>query len=69
MIAEPANASSLTWTMEFVDHDWQAEMGDWWFLQVDLLQCSEGYANQQYTIWAPDGRPVALARQVMTVFA
>ncbi len=68
MTSDSANASSLMWTMEFVDHSWQADMSDWWFLQVDLLKCSGGYANQEYKIWAPNGAPVALARQVMTVF-
>jgi len=69
MLAQPANGSSLTWMLEFIGDDWQADTSGWWYVKTELSQSSEGYSQQQYTIWAPDGRPVAVGRQMMTVFA
>lgn len=69
MLTEPANGSSLTWSLEFLGDHWEANRHDWWYVRTQLAQCSQGYAQQKYTIWAPDGQPVAIASQVMTVFA
>lgn len=69
MLTEPANSSSLTWSLEFLRDDWRANMEDWWYVKTQLAHCGDGYAQQQYTVWAPDGQPIALGRQVMTVFA
>lgn len=69
MLTEPANGSSLTWSLEFLGDEWQANMHDWWYVRTELAQCSQGYAQQKYIIWAPSGQPIAIASQVMTVFA
>lgn len=64
-----APGSSLTWSLEFIDDCRGDNLDDWWYINTKLAHMSEGYGHQEYEIWAPDGRPVALARQVMTVFA
>ncbi|OUS31922.1 hypothetical protein A9Q99_02180 [Gammaproteobacteria bacterium 45_16_T64] len=69
MLSNFAPGSSLTWSLEFVDDIWEAQVDDWWYIKTELAHMSHGYGHQEYEIWAPDGKPVALGRQVMTVFA
>ncbi|MCL6415080.1 thioesterase family protein [Aestuariirhabdus sp. Z084] len=69
MLSQPANGSSLTWSLEFLGDGFEANMEDWWHVETRLQQCSQGYAQQAYKIWAPNGQPVALGTQVMTVFS
>lgn len=68
MITTPTAGSSLTWSLEFLGDEWQANADDWWYVRTELAQSSQGYGQQTYSIWTPDGKPVALGRQVMTVF-
>jgi len=68
MLTTPAVGSSLTWTLEFLGNEWQANADGWWYVRTELAQSSQGYSQQTYSIWTPDGKPVALGRQVMTVF-
>ncbi len=63
-----APASSLTWMLEIINDDFVANSHEWWYVETTLEQFSHGYGQQQYGIWAPDGTPVALGRQVVTVF-
>ena len=69
MLSAPANGSSLTWSLEFLTDDIQANAHEWWYVRAELTQCSQGYNQQRYSIWSPSGQAVALANQVMTVFA
>ena len=69
MLSSPANGSSLTWSLEFLSDDIQANADDWWYVRAELTQCSQGYNQQRYSIWSPSGQAIALATQVMTVFA
>ena len=64
----PAPASSLTWMLEILKDDFVARKDDWWFVETTLEHFNHGYGQQQYTIYAPDKTPVALGRQVVTVF-
>lgn len=68
MLTAPAAGSSLTWSLEFLGDVWQANADDWWYVRVELDQHSQGYGQQSYSIWTPDGKPVALGTQVVTVF-
>ncbi|WP_281647119.1 thioesterase family protein [Parendozoicomonas sp. Alg238-R29] len=65
---KPAPASSLTWMLEILKDDFVARKDDWWFVETTLEHFNHGYGQQQYTIYAPDKTPVALGRQVVTVF-
>ena len=67
-LKRPAPASSLTWMVEILNDDFVARKDDWWFVETTLDHFSNGYGQQQYTIYAPDKAPVALGRQVVTVF-
>ena len=69
MLSEPANGSSLTWALEFYGDNWEAAMEGWWYIETHVEQCSEGYLQQSYKIWAPNGQALAVGQQVMTVFA
>lgn len=68
MFKKPAAASSLTWSLELVNsvNTWPSG-----YARIDsqLLASRNGYASQSATIYAPDGTPAALSRQVVTVFA
>ena len=68
MLTTPVAGSSLTWSLEFLGDEWQANADAWWYVRTELAQSSQGYGQQTYSIWTPDGKPVALGRQVMTVF-
>ncbi|CAM3711389.1 acyl-CoA thioesterase [Parendozoicomonas haliclonae] len=67
-LAKPAQASSLTWMLEILEDDFVARNDDWWFIHTTVDHYSHGYGQQQYTIYSPDKKAVALGRQVVTVF-
>ncbi|WP_288132609.1 thioesterase family protein [Microbulbifer sp.] len=69
MLSELAPASSLTWTLEACHPLSQRSAGDWWQYQAEIEQAGDGYAVIQAKIWDADGKPVALSRQTVTVFA
>jgi len=69
MLSAPANGSSLTWSLEFLTDDIQANADEWWYVRAELTQCSNGYNQQRYSIWSPSGEAIAFANQVMAVFA
>lgn len=67
-LKKPAAGSSMTWTLDFLRHDWPREGGDYWRVDAELLSGREGYSSQTITLFAPDGKAVALSRQAMVVF-
>lgn len=68
MLKQPAPASSLTWTLEFMEPLPEATCGDWWQYLADVEQAADGYAVAQARLWSPAGKPVAFSRQTVTVF-
>ncbi|HVH33257.1 MAG TPA: hypothetical protein VM847_03985, partial [Tahibacter sp.] len=40
-----------------------------WRVDAELVAARDGYTSQSTWIVAPDGRPIALSRQSMVVFA
>ena len=69
MLSELAPASSLTWTLELPHPLSQCSAADWWQYQAEIEQAADGYAVIQARVWDAHGRPVALSRQTVTVFA
>ncbi|WP_257389129.1 acyl-CoA thioesterase [Tahibacter caeni] len=61
--------SSLTWMLEILVDDYETQPADGWRVDAELVAASDGYTSQSTWIVAPDGRPVALSRQSMVVFA
>jgi acyl-CoA thioesterase len=68
MFTSPAPASSLTWTLEFVAHDFEFAPDAWWRVDHDIESACDGYVSQTGTLYAPDGRPAALTRQMVAIF-
>lgn len=68
MCTAPAPASSLVWTLEFLAHDFSFPQGAWWRIDQDIDAGGEGYAHESGILYAPDGSPMALTRQLVAVF-
>ena len=69
LLSQPAPASSLTWTIEFIAHDLPFNSGDWWRYLAEIDYGSEGYHHIAARLWQPDGKLAAISRQTVTVFA
>lgn len=69
VLSEPAMASSLTWTLELLTDDPGPARDGLWLMDSVVESAGDGYVNQSSTLWSPDGKPVALSRQSVTVFA
>lgn len=70
MLSGFAPASSLTWTLELV-----AELGEGglatdgrFAYEATTDAARDGYAHTHAMLWRPDGTPVAISRQTITVF-
>lgn len=68
MLKQPAPASSLTWTLEFVEPLPAHSGSDWWQYLADVEQAADGYCVVQAKLWDLEGRLVAFTRQTVTVF-
>jgi acyl-CoA thioesterase len=68
MMTTMAPASSLVWTLEFFEHQFDFPPDAWWRIDTDLDAAQEGYVNQTGVLIDPEGRPVALSRQLFAVF-
>ena len=68
MLTAPAPASSLVWNLEFFEHEFNFGSDRWWRIDTNMDAAAEGYVNQTGLLQDPNGRPVALSRQVFAVF-
>jgi acyl-CoA thioesterase len=68
MFKAMAPASSLIWTLEFFEHDLQFAPEAWWRIDTDIDAGTGGYVNQSGLLHDPNGRPVALTRQLVAAF-
>lgn len=68
MMTAPAPFSSLVWTLELFEHDYGFAPDAWWRIDTDIDAATEGYVNQTGLLYDPNGRPVALSRQLVAVF-
>ncbi|WP_226642992.1 acyl-CoA thioesterase [Microbulbifer variabilis] len=69
MLKAPAPASSLTWTLEFMEPLPGCKASDWWQYLAEVEQAEDGYAVIQARLWDRSGRLAALSRQMVTIFA
>ncbi|MEH6566058.1 MAG: thioesterase family protein [Halopseudomonas sp.] len=66
-LKERAPASSLTWTIEFVQP--QPDLGDGWMLyRANIEHARDGYGHIAAMIWSRAGELVAISRQTVAVF-
>jgi acyl-CoA thioesterase len=68
MLTMPVNASSLMWSIQFLDLNAAARTDQWWFYRADTEAARNGYAQTRSTLWDPEGRPVAISTQTVAVF-
>jgi acyl-CoA thioesterase len=68
MFKEMAPASSLVWTLEFFEHDLEFSGEAWWRIDTDIDAATGGYINQTGLLHDPNGRPVALTRQLVAAY-
>lgn len=68
MYRAPAPGSSLVWMLEFFEHDLEFSPAAWWRIDTDIDAATGGYVNQTGLLHDPNGRPVALSRQLFAVF-
>ncbi|SHF06693.1 Acyl-CoA thioesterase [Microbulbifer donghaiensis] len=68
MLTVPAPASSLTWTVEFIEPLPQFGGDSWWQYLAEVEQAADGYGVIQARLWDVEGTLVAFTRQTVTVF-
>jgi acyl-CoA thioesterase len=68
MFSAPAPASTLTWLLEFFEHDFNFPATAWWRIDSEVDAAADGYVNQTAVLNDPNGRPVALSRQLFAIF-
>ncbi|WP_116807893.1 acyl-CoA thioesterase [Steroidobacter cummioxidans] len=68
MYRAPAPGSSLVWMLELFEHDLEFSPAAWWRIDSDIDAATGGYVNQTGLLHDPNGRPVALSRQLFAVF-
>ena len=69
LLARPAAASSLSWTLELLGGAYDPDPGRHWLMDATVDVAADGYMNQSAVLWTPDGQPAALSRQTVVVFA
>jgi len=68
MFKERAPASSLVWTLEFFEHEFEFPSERWWRIHTFIDAAGNGYVHQTGVLYNPDEKPVALTRQLVAVF-
>ncbi len=69
LLTQPAPASSLTWTIEFLPGWQQHSAADWWHYRADIEHGAEGYHHIAAKCWTPAGQLAVISRQTVAVFA
>lgn len=67
-LQERVPASTLTWTIEFVQPQPLVGNTDWLLYRADIEHADGGYGHTAAKIWREDGTLVAISRQTVTVF-
>lgn len=68
LLDKPTQASTLSWSLEFVRHLPPVASDAWWRMDASIVAARDGYSSQDAYLFGPDGELVALARQVVAVF-
>jgi acyl-CoA thioesterase len=68
MMNTPAPSSSLTWTVQFLKHDYSFAPDAWWRIDAEANSAAEGYSCESTVLFDPTGAPAALSRQMVAVF-
>ena len=68
LMTTPAPSSSLTWTLQFLRHDYSFSPEAWWRLDAEINSAGSGYSCESCVLLDPSGAPAAVARQMVAVF-
>ncbi|MDP9139305.1 MAG: thioesterase family protein [Pseudomonadota bacterium] len=68
LLKKPAMASSMTWTLELLDHDFDVAHDAHWRMDTEVTAAANGYMAQSASLWSPKGKLAALSRQSVVVF-
>jgi acyl-CoA thioesterase len=68
LMSIPAPSSSLTWTLQFLRHDYSFAPEAWWRIDAEVNSAGSGYSCESCILLDPNGAPAALARQMVAVF-
>jgi acyl-CoA thioesterase len=68
MMTTPAPNSSLTWTLEFLRHDYNFSSAAWWRIDTEVKAAADGYCQETSVVMDPNGAPMAFSRQLVAVF-
>jgi acyl-CoA thioesterase len=68
MLRTPVPSSSLTWTLQFLKHDYGFAPDAWWRIDAEVDSAAEGYSCESCVVLDPNGAPAVLSRQMVAVF-
>jgi acyl-CoA thioesterase len=68
LMSAPAPSSSLTWTLQFLRHDYSFAPEAWWRIDAEVNSAGSGYSCESCVLLDPNGAPAAVARQMVAVF-
>jgi acyl-CoA thioesterase len=68
MLSTPVPSSSLTWTLQFLKHDYGFAPDAWWRIDAEVDSAAEGYCCESCVVLDPSGAPAVLSRQMVAVF-
>ena len=68
LMSIPAPSSSLTWTIQFLHHDYSFAPEAWWRIDAEVNSAGSGYSCESCVLIDPSGAPAAVARQMVAVF-
>ncbi len=61
-------ASSLGWTIDFIEEDIDAATDDWWPFGVETDRTAEGWSHTRARLWSPNRKLVASSSQLVALF-
>ncbi|MET0378677.1 MAG: thioesterase family protein [Spongiibacteraceae bacterium] len=64
----PTRGSSLMWTLEVIDHDFDFATDGWWRLDSEVHAAVDGYINETCLVVNPKGRVAAVGHQIVALF-
>jgi acyl-CoA thioesterase len=68
MMKTPSPASTLSWTLEILDSQFEFDADEWWRLDADIDAATGGYVAHTSHVINPAGRVAAISRQVVVVY-
>jgi acyl-CoA thioesterase len=68
LLEKPSPASTLSWTLDILDHQFCFGIDEWWRLDAHVEAAADGYVVHTSHVINPAGRVAAISRQVVVVY-